>query len=416
MKINYALRKHQMEVYKTQDRFNVLLAHRRFGKTVLAVMISVLENLKVSNHKQPQTFYYAPTFSQAKKVAWSYFKDFTKDMGAVYNESELKIDMPNGGIIYLGSADNPDASRGLYAHHVVMDEPAQMPTRMFTEVIRPALSDHKGGLLMIGTPQGRNGLFYDKYQDADDNPGWSKFMYKASETAIIDDEELKAARRDMSKSEYDQEYECSWDAAIRGAYFASSMDESRITSLVYDETKLVHCSFDLGMSDSTAVWFFQLEGEKVRVIDHQEYQSTGIPDIVRDLRKKPYNYGPMIFPNDVMVASLSTGNTRKRTLEALGVEVVVAPKCMDLVGDIDVTRSFLKNVWFDKDKCRHGIEALRQYRNEWIEKRGVLSLRPLHDWCSHSSDAMRYLATTPLDRLDSSSWAEELVYASSGRH
>jgi hypothetical protein len=112
----------------------------------------------------------------------------------------------------------------------------------------------------------------------------------------------------------------------------------------------------------------------------------------------------------VHVASLSTGKTRKRTLEQLGVEVVVAPKCIDLVGDIDRTRTFLKNVWFDKEKCKDGIEALRQYRSDWIEKRNVLQLRPLHDWTSHGSDSMRYLATTGLDKLDLSSWGEELVY------
>ena len=194
------------------------------------------------------------------------------------------------------------------------------------------------------------------------------------------------------------------------------MDESRITSLVYDETKLVHCSFDLGMSDSTAIWFFQLEGELVRCIDYQEYQSTGLPDIIRDLKKKKYSYGAMIFPHDVNVQSMSTGKTRKRTLENLGIEVVVAPKCQDLIGDIDITRSFLKNVKFDKVKCKDGIEALRQYRSEWIEKRNVLQLRPLHDWCSHGADAMRYLACTPLSSLDQSHWGTELVYASSGRH
>lgn len=403
-----------MQVYKQQQRFNVLLAHRRFGKTVLAVMISIIENLKVSNHKQPQTFYYAPTFSQAKKVAWMYFKDYTRPMGATFNESELRVDMPNGGIIYLGSADNPDASRGLYAHHVVMDEPAQMPTRMFTEVIRPALSDHKGGLLMIGTPQGRHGLFYDKYTQAEDSNGWERFMLKASETGIIDDEELEAARQDMSKSEYEQEYECSWDAAIRGAYYAEAMSKierkGQICPLVYDETKLVHCAFDLGYNDATAIWFFQLDGDRVKLINYDEVSNMGLPDIVKELQKQPYNYGAMIFPHDVEVHGLNTGQTRKQTLEGLGIEVVVAPKAADLMADIDRTRTFINRCWFDVGACKDGIEAIRHYRSDWSMKNSVLSLRPIHDWSSHGSDSLRYLATTDLSKLDKSGWSSEIEY------
>ena len=408
------MRKHQMEVYSQLERFNVLLAHRRFGKTVLAVMVSILENLRVEGHKQPQTFYYAPTFSQAKKVAWSYFKDYTRPMGATFNESELRVDMPNGGFIYLGSADNPDASRGLYAHHVVMDEPAQMPSRMFTEVIRPALSDHKGGLLMIGTPQGRHGLFYDKYTAAADTKGWNRFMLKASETGIIDDEELESAKLDMSKAEYAQEYECSWDAAIRGAYWAEAMNKAeraaRIVPLVHDEAKQVYCAFDLGYNDATAIWFFQLDGDWVNLINYTEVSNMGLPDIVLELKKLPYNYGPMIFPHDVEVHGLNTGKTRKRILEDLGVTVIVAPKSADLIADIEVTRTFINKCRFDVSACKDGIEAVRHYRSEWSMKNSVLQLRPIHDWSSHSADSLRYLATTDLKKLDVSGWSDDITY------
>jgi len=185
----------------------------------------------------------------------------------------------------------------------------------------------------------------------------------------------------------------------------------RITSLVHDASKQVHCAFDLGYNDATAIWFFQMDGEVVRCINYTEITNHGLPDIVKQLKELPYNYGPMIFPHDVEVHGMNTGKTRRETLEGLGIEVVVAPKSKDLAGDIDVTRTFIDRCMFDRKACKDGVEALRQYRSDWQEKNNVLALRPLHDWSSHGSDAFRYLSTTDLSMLDSSSWNQPLQYA-----
>ena len=387
------------------------------GKTVFAVIVLILKALECK-HTRPQCHYYAPSYSQAKKVAWSYLKEYTEGLHAVYNESELKCTLPTGAVIQLGSAENPDASRGIYSDFVVLDEPAQMPTRMWSEVLRPALCDREGGALFIGTPKGRHGLFFDSYELAEDREGWWRGMYRASQTRVLPESELAAARREMSKAEYEQEYECSFSAAILGAYYGEVMNEAedagRITEVLHDEQARVYTAWDLGVNDATAVWFFQVVGDRVRCIDYVEFTSTGLPEMIKWLRDKPYDYGRMVFPFDVNVQSLATGHTRKHTLQGLGVDVIVAPK-LPLIDGIDSTRSFLKRVSFDAVKCKQGIEALRQYRSDWDDKHGVLRLRPLHDFSSHGADAMRYLAITRLSTI-TDEWGDDLEYAASGRH
>lgn len=400
--VEIVLRKHQLDTLNNFKRFNVLLAHRRFGKTVLAIVWLMLKCLQCP-HNRPQCHYFAPTYSQAKRVAWAYLKEFCSALpGTQFNEAELKAILPNGGTIQLGSADNPDGSRGIYSDACVLDEPAQMPPRMWSEILRPALSDRQGAALFIGTPNGRQGLFYDTYEIAGNDELWFRGIFKASETGVIDPIELQAAKRVMSDPEYAQEYECSFDSAIRGAYFAEEMTkaelEGRIGTYKYDSGKQVHIALDLGINDATAAWFFQTDGNMVNFIEYKEYVNTGLPDMVQHWRKMPYIYGKIIAPHDVRNRSLSTGITRQQTLTDLGCDVVVAPKT-DLMDGIELARRFIQKCRWDKLNCFRGIEALRMYRSDYDDKRGVLSLRPVHDWTSHPADSFRYLAVTPLDTL-----------------
>jgi hypothetical protein len=405
--IRVQLRPHQKQVYDQLQRFNVLLAHRRFGKTVLAIVTLLMKALEC-RQTMPQVHYYCPTYSQAKRVAWSYLKEFTRPLpGTRYHESELKATLATGAVIQLGSAENPDASRGIYSDFVVLDEPAQMPPEIWTSVLRPALSDRRGGMLMIGTPAGRHGLFYDAWQQADSTPDWWRGLYRADQTGIVDQDELLSNQRSLTKAQYDQEFLCSWDAALKGAYWAEAMDQldqaGRIGDWEHQPGQQVHVAMDLGVSDATACWFYQVNGNTVTVIDYAEYTNMGLPTIVADWRARPYNYGKVVAPHDVKVRSLSTGQTRLQTLYDLGVDVVVAP-ALPREDGIEVARSMLPRARFNRAKCAHGIEALRQYRADWEEKRGVLKLQPLHDWTSHAADAWRYLAITGIETL-TGSWS-----------
>lgn len=405
--IQLNLRPHQAQVIQAARRFTVLLAHRRFGKTVIAVAMAILRSRQVP-YTRPQVHYFAPTYGQAKRVAWQYVHELAEPLGGChFSESELAVRLPWGATLQLGSADNPDASRGIYSDFVVLDEPAQMPARMWSEVIRPALSDRQGGALMIGTPAGRHGLFYDSWSEAmaGNDPEWQALTFRASETGVIAPAELESARRSMTRAEYDQEYECNWDAAIRGAYWAETIQRIELAGQIADGVlhrpmDPVHVVMDLGINDASACWFVQLDGDAVRLIDYAEYTNRSLPEIVEDWRRRPYTYGRIVAPHDANNRSLSTGESRTTLMQRLGCDVVVCDR-LPVAEGIESARLLLPRCFFNATRCRDGLEALRQYRSDWEDQKGVLSLKPVHDWTSHGADAFRYLALS-LRRLQPS--------------
>jgi len=265
----------------------------------------------------------------------------------------------------------------------------------YPTVIRPALSDRKGWAAFIGTPKGKN-EFWEIYDNAKRDPAWYCAMHKASETGILDEEELEASLKVMGQDRFDQEFECSFEAAIAGAYYAEEMkaaeSEGRIRSVPYEPAKPVVTAWDLGIGDSTAIWFCQFIGIERRVIDYYEASGVGLDHYVRVLNDKGYIYDSHILPHDVEVKELGSGMSRKEVLADLGIRnVVIAPQ-LRVDDGIQAVRTFLANVWFDEEKCQRGIEALKQYRRDFDEKGRTWRARPLHDWTSHAADAFRYLA------------------------
>jgi len=410
--IPYYPRPLQAILHDQLDRFNVLVCHRRFGKTVFAIN-QLVKDTFTCQHENARSAYIAPLYRQAKTVAWDYLKEFTRVIpGAKFNEQELRADFANGARIQLYGCDNPDSLRGIYLDSVVLDEYAQMSPRVWSEVIRPALSDRKGRAIFIGTPMGHN-AFYERYAQCDELEGWFSAMYKASETGVVNDIELAAAKREMTEAEYEQEFECSWSAAIKGAYWAKEMstadDDGRITSVPYDENHPVITSWDLGIKDSTVVWFAQEIGSQVRFIDCKAYQGMGLPDIVRDLKELPYIYTQHKAPHDIKVRELGSGVDRLTTAASLGINFDITPN-IPVQDGIQAVRSLLKRAVFDREKCKDGIEALIQYRSEYNDKRAVYSKAPLHDWTSDYADSMRYYAVCP----SSTGWSEDFDYSNYG--
>jgi hypothetical protein len=208
--IPYKPRPHQREIHANLKRNNVLVCHRRFGKTVTAIN-QLIKGCTTCGLERPRFAYIAPLYKQAKAVAWDYLCHYSAPIpGCQVNQSELRIDYPNGGRVMLLGADNPDSIRGIYLDGVVVDEVAQCPASLYGEVLRPALSDRKGWVLFIGTPKGHD-HFYDLYRKATQRATWYSRMFRASETGILDDEELEQAAMEMSENEYKQEFECDFD-------------------------------------------------------------------------------------------------------------------------------------------------------------------------------------------------------------
>jgi hypothetical protein len=401
--LGYRPRPLQQVLHSQLRRFNVLVCHRRFGKTVFSIMEMIDKGLN-SELKNPQYAYIAPTYGQAKRVAWEYLKEFTKNIpGAKANEADLRVDVPREAsgdkvrFMLLG-ADNPDSLRGIYLDGVILDEYAQCDPIIWGQVIRPALSDRKGWGIFIGTPKGQN-HFHNIYQQAlklmegTEVDSWYCAMYKASETGVVDEDELREARATMSEEEYEQEYECSFSAALLGAYFGKYINKlekaGKIKDFDVDPTVAINTYWDLGISDSTAIWFIQLVGSEIRVVDYIENAGVGLEWYAKEIKDRPYLYDSHNIPHDGAARELGTGRTRQETLLDFGVRTHIVPR-QSIADGINAARILLqKNIWFHRTNCARGLEALRNYQRKYDAKNQMFVDKPLHNWASNGADAWR---------------------------
>jgi len=395
--IGYTPRPLQRDLHAMLDtnRFNVVVAHRRFGKTVCMINHMIKRAIE-ETRPNPRLHYVSPTYRQSKLVAWDYLKTFTSGIpGTKYHETELRCDLPTGARITLLGAENPSSLRGIYSDFVVMDEVASMPESIFPEIIRPALSDRKGSCAFISTPQGHN-YFFELWEAAAANKGWARAMYKASDTGIVDDDELEAARATMTESQYLQEFECSFVANVPGSVFGKELqaadDKERITSVPYDPRFRVDTYWDLGMHDYTSIWFTQEVGRgEIHVIDYYENRGEGLPHYASMLDHKEYLYGTHYGPHDLEVRELGTGKSRREMAYELGIAFRTVSR-IPVEDGIHAVRMLIPRCYFDRDNCRQGLEALRHYHRAWSERNRTFRDQPVHDWSSHAADAFRTMA------------------------
>ena len=337
------------------------ICHRRFGKTVYAIN-RLLKDCLTNSNSSPRYAYIAPYRTQAKAIAWDYLKYYSRPIpGIQIHESELRIDYPNGGRIRLFGADNQDALRGIYLDGVVLDEYAQINPNLFPEVIRPALAERKGWCEFMGTPAGRN-HFYDLYQMARDDEDWSLGIFKASETGILPESELTAAKKQMSDDAYSQEFECSFSAAQQGSYYHKlierAREEGRITSVPVAGGVEVNTFWDLGWNDTNAIWFHQRVGKEDRFIDYYENYGEGLEHYAKVLKEKDYLYGTHYLPHDADAHSLQTAKTPRQALQEMGVKPIkVVSRVRDVMHGIELTRQALPN----------GADAFRMFAQGYRE-------------------------------------------------
>lgn len=394
MRVNLNLQaREQFVPYLTRDkRWASVVAHRRAGKTVACIMDLVK---KAVEHKgrEPRFAYVAPTYTQAKDVAWSYLKEYTSAIpGMEKSESELSVTFPhNKARIRLYGAENYDRIRGLYLDGVVIDESGDIDPRAWPEVIRPALSDRKGWATFIGTPKGRN-AFYTMHQQAKASDDWYSDELKASKTGIIDAAELEDAKRTMTAEQFAQEYECSFQAAIIGAFYGREMElaeaDGRIGKVPLDRASDVFASWDLGIGDMMAIWVGQIVGREWHWIDYYENNGFALDHYVDWIKSRPYTVHQHYLPHDGEARELQTGKSRREFLEERQFNVSVVPR-HEVMDGIDSARVRFNRMYFDAEKCARGIDCLRMYRSEYDDKNQVLRQRPLHDWASHGADAFR---------------------------
>lgn len=402
----YTPRPLQAEIHRSLRRFNVLVCHRRFGKTTLSVNQLIGSGLKARKKfggTRPHFAYIAPLRNQVKNIAWEPLKHFAEPFIDDVNEAELRVDLFNKSRIQLFGADNPDAARGMGFDGAIFDEFGDMDPTMWTRVIGPALSDREGFAIFIGTPKGPN-HFKDIKEEADKDTLslWYSRVLKASETGVISQAELDRWRAQMSEEEFMQEFECSFVAPVSGAFYAKEIERLRarkqITKVPYEPGIAVHTMWDLGMDDATAIWFFQLVGREIRFIEYLHASGMGLDHYANELRRRPYVYDAHILPPDVEVRELGTGRSRKETMLSLGFGRIIVAPALSIADGINSVRQILPRCYFDEVLCDDGLKALTGYRREYDPKLKVFSQRPLHDWSSHGADALRTGAVS-LSRL-----------------
>lgn len=380
-------------------RFSVTVAHRRAGKTVArinklikAAITCPLENARFG--------YLAPFFVQAKDIAWLYLKHYAASLlalGGKINESELSITLPNGAMVRLYGAENAERMRGVYFDGIVIDEAQGVPETVLTSIILPALADRQGWLDCSGTPRGWQNLLGHLVKLAQSRPDqWFLQILKASDTGILPQDELDRQRALMPENEYEQEFECSFDAAITGAYYgkelAAALSEGRICDVDWEPVMPVHTAWDLGRTDDTVIWYFQRIKSELRLIDYFAVSGADVPDLAAEVQSKPYVYGDHWLPHDAKAKTLASGGRSIiEQLWSLGIKGRIVPDIGEQNG-IQAARLMLPYCWFDALKCSAGLESLKQFQREWDADRKCFRDKPKQDWTNHAADAFRMMA------------------------
>ena len=395
VELDYKPRDVFLDFHDRTQRWAVIVAHRRAGKTVLCILDLIYRAL-TDGKENGRYAYVAPYYSQAKTIAWDYLVRYSEPIAAKTNQSELWVELVNGARIRLFGADTGQNLRGLYLDGIVMDEYADMKPSIWGEVIRPLLADRKGWAVFIGTPKGHN-AFWEIYQNASKDPGWYSKTLRASQTGLLAQEELEDAKKMMSEDQYLQEFECDFESAILGAFYGKEMrsitDAGRITKVDYDPLFPVHTAWDLGYSDDTTIWFYQVVHGEIHLLDYHSSNGQNIPYYVNVIKERDYIYGTHWLPHDARAKTLASGG--KSIIEQLSEKIDIKSfkivPSLSLQDGIQAVRMALTRSWFDF-KCDEGIECLKQYQREYDDDKKMFRDKPRHDWTSHGADSFRMLA------------------------
>jgi hypothetical protein len=371
-------------------------------------------------------FYFFPTYKQGKKILWNGMdKDgfkFTDHIPPNLRKrtanDEMLIETDNGSIFQVIGTDNIDSIVGSNPVGVVFSEYSLQDPRAW-KYIRPILAENGGWAIFNYTPRGKN-HGYTLFKLAEESDQWFAQKLTVDDTHAISPEMLEQERQEIIKEDgndalFMQEYYCSFDVPIKGSYYGTQLliaeREGRIGNVPHETELPVHTIWDLGVGDSTSIWFVQISGREVRLIDFYQNNGEGLNHYAKVLQDRKYVYGTHIAPHDIKVRELGSGKSRLETAQGLGINFTVAPN-LPIDDGISAARQLLARCWFDEKKTEEGLSALRSYRKDWDDKNGVYRISPVHDWASHPADSFRYLAVS-IDKisndytLDTPDWAEE---------
>lgn len=352
-----------------------------------------------------------PEAAQARKAIWDAINPHTgkKRIDEAFPpevrkrtvDNEMKIEFLNGSLWQVLGSDNYNSFVGSPPIGVVLSEWALADPQAWAYLM-PILEENGGWAMFITTARGRNHA-HRFLKMAQTSPGWFAEISTADHTGVFSAEQLARIKaeligqygQDEGEAKFLQEYYCSFDAALPGAYYGTEIGkaerEGRISSVPHKPGVLVYPVFDFGRgaSNSTAIWFIQVVGREPRAIDYYEGNSGDIAHYGKVLRERGYEYGKLLLPHDGGYERLSTGQSYAEQFKAMGFDVEVLQRVPDLAAAITATRPFIDQCWFDAEKCSRGLDCLRSYHREWDDSNKVFKPTPKHDWASHGADAYR---------------------------
>lgn len=381
--------------------------HRRAGKDLFGLNLII----KSAILETPGTYWHIfPTYNQGKKAIWSetditgrkYLDYIPQELIASKNDQEMKIKFINGSVYQIVGSDNVDALRGAGIKGAVFSEYAEQRPSAW-EVIQPMLMATDGWALFNFTPKGNNHA-HELWEMAVNNDKWFANLLTVDDTQeqVFTKDQIQQIKdefeqRGKSLDLFNQEYYCSFNAAIEGAYYAAqykkAKDEGRITKVNHDDRLPVQTWWDLGRNDHNAIWFTQQVGNEIRVIDYEEGGGESMQYWIKVCQEKPYTYDEHGGPHDLAVKEYTREDNKSRYDVAwdLGFKFYMVPN-LSIQDGINAVRSIFSKCVFDEENCKQGLLALKNYKKQFDELKNTFKSQPLHDWSSNGADAFRYFA------------------------
>lgn len=416
---NFTPRPYQLELYRALDgelgkpetkKLRAILRwHRRAGKDKACFCYMV----KQAAQTPANYFYVFPTKEDARRALWenvdsSGFKllhHIPEPLIKRLSNQEMVIELVNNSTIrIIGLDKNPDAIRGIACKGVVFSEFAFSDPEAYKNMI-PALRESQGWAIFNSTPNGRN-HFSDMWDSVKNSPRWFASLMQTywpdrpGYSGLIPKEDFEFIMQEeqLTEDDVEREYGCSFNSGMKGSFYIDQIEEAhsegRIGEYAYDSTMPVDTFWDLGVDDSTAVWFTQRTGNKITFIDFYEDSGKDLTHYVKVLEAKGYDYRTHYLPHDAHQRSIQTGSSSADIFEqicknyGISSDVYVLDR-MSVQHGIDAVRSRFKRYHFDASKCAEGIKKLELYHRRWDKRRQVFLKEPVHDGNSHAADALR---------------------------
>lgn len=408
---NWMPRPYQMPFWRAMEsgcKRAIPIWHRRAGKDD-----AVLHWTATAAHERKGVYWHMlPQANQARKAVWDAINPHTgkKRIDEAFplalrsstRSQDMAIEFKCGSMWQLVGSDNFNSLVGSPPIGIVFSEWALADPAAWA-YLSPILEENGGWAVFITTPRGKNHA-YRMLQNARGNPDeWFSEVLTVDDTGILSTERYEAIRRDriaefgevFGNAMCEQEYRCSFEAAVLGAYFSKEMAdaerEGRICDLEIDPDLPVHTAWDLGVDDSTAIWFFQIYADGLNFVDYYESSGVGVDHYAQELDARNYLYKRYFVPHDAKVKEWGTGRTRVEAMQKLGMNPELVP-AHSLADGIEAARRTIPRCRFDRKRCERGIDALTQYHAKYDEATRTLAQKPMHDWSSHGADAFRYAA------------------------